>query len=80
MVECMQAEGREGEIWFMSHLPYHAGKDSSPYFVRTKYLQEFEATITNVFPATAEGHTIGGFEITDDDGTVPWQHRHRLQP
>ena len=39
-------------------------------YVRTKYLIEFEANITNVYPATAEGHTIAGFEVSDDEGKM----------
>ncbi len=68
LVERMTREGREGEIWFMPHMHYVAGKHSEPYFVRTKYLQEFEADIISVAPATAEGHFIGGFEIADNEG------------
>jgi bifunctional non-homologous end joining protein LigD len=68
MVRCMQAEGREGEIWFKYNEPYRPGKSADGHFVRTKYLEEFEANIVAVFPATAEGHTISGFKIADDNG------------
>jgi len=70
-----KAEGREGEVFFLSDLRYVPGKITSgkdPQFdgyVRTKYsvgVQRYR--ITKVEPSRAEGHAIGGFEIEDTDG------------
>lgn len=68
LVKTQIIEGREGEVWFRKDLPYLPGKVNDEGFVRTKYLQEFEADIISVAPPTADGHFIGGFEIADDEG------------
>jgi ATP-dependent DNA ligase len=68
LVRMQLIKGREGEVWFNAHAPYSPGKATDESFVRTKYLQEFEADIISVAPATAEGHTIAGFEIANDRG------------
>ncbi len=62
------AEGREGEVWFDATMPYHAGKDRSDAYVRTKYLEEFDAFISNLTPTTADNHAFGAMEIVSDTG------------
>jgi bifunctional non-homologous end joining protein LigD len=75
LCERQEAEGREGEVWFRADCPFYAGKIEArnhPYFdgyVRTKYgTGPILYRISHVFPSSAEGHFIGGFECETLDG------------
>lgn len=72
---CMsqETEGREGEVWFLYDLKTRPGKITSskdPQFdgyVRTKYRSDpIEVVVTNVLPSRANGHSIGGIQVSLD--------------
>lgn len=76
LAEKQKAEGREGEVYWMRDMPYRPGKVTSsrdPFFdgyVRHKnYIGTQVYLITGVEPSRADGHTIGGFTISELDGT-----------
>lgn len=64
-----QAEGREGEIFFLPDRPYSPGKVLDESFVRCKYLTEpTEYIITNVYRSPRPEQTISGFDVSTLDG------------
>jgi bifunctional non-homologous end joining protein LigD len=66
--QTQQSEGREGEVWFRSDLPYRAGKTTDDTIVRTKYLIELNAIVTGLTPTTAQDRPFGAIEVSDMNG------------
>lgn len=58
----------EGEVWFRVGLPLYAGKRADDGYVRTKYLNEFDAMVTALTTTTGQGHAFGAMTITSLDG------------
>jgi ATP-dependent DNA ligase len=63
LVTRQQVEGREGEVWVRTDVPYKGGKDSRGVIVRTKYLKEMEVIILRLTPTTAEDRPFGAIEV-----------------
>ena len=68
LVDKQKAEGREGEVWFLASMIYHAGKNTDDAIIRTKYLIEMNALITGLTPTTAQGRLFGAIEVSDLTG------------
>ena len=60
-------QGREGEVWMNTQMPYKGGKIGDLY-CRTKYVIEFEARITELTKSTNPDYLFGAIRIVDVDG------------
>lgn len=60
-------QGREGEVWMNTQMPYKGGKIGDKY-CRTKYVIEFEARVTELTKSTNPDYLFGAIRIVDVDG------------
>lgn len=65
LIDCQQAEGREGEVWTLADTPYVGGKQTGarPRTVRTKYIREISAVVLSLSKTDAVGRLFGSAEV-----------------
>jgi ATP-dependent DNA ligase len=68
LVYQQQAQGREGEVWFIPSIPYTAGKNTEDALIRTKYLTELTVRVMGYTQASNPAYAFGALCLESMDG------------